>query len=439
MQRAILYFLLLFGLLITAARAELISGPMIAHLDMREAKIWIQADAPSLVRIAYADADDPGALHWTTPVETDSSNAHTASVTLDKVEPGLSYSYRVELNGEIVTSPARFTSPTNYHGRTPPPDFKVAVGGAHYVIEEGFEPPYQVIGGGYDIFSAISETQPELMIWAGNTAHLRKSDWSTQSGYLKRYIKARSVAQLQPLLQSIPHYATWGEQDYGAPNGGMNSAYRKVAESSFEAYWPRPVVVSQLEGVATQFRYADVDFFVLDVRSYRNDTPISSSSPQILGKDQIEWLRQALIQSEATFKIIIGGSPILNPANSRSNLSYAEREHNELLQMLRDARIAGLFFISGGKSYGELTRLVHANSYNLYDLTLGPLTANPGNNEEELNFFRQPGTSTFERHFALIEFGGSEEERKLTIRVMSVEGNELWSRSISANSLQPVK
>ena len=40
--------------------------------------------------------------------------------------------------------------------------------------------------------------------------------------------------------------------------------------------------------------------------------------------------------------------------------------------MLRDARIAGLFFISGGKSYGELTRLVHANSYNLYDLTLGP-------------------------------------------------------------------
>ena len=59
MQRAILYFLLLFGLLITAARAELISGPMIAHLDMREAKIWIQADAPSLVRIAYADADDP--------------------------------------------------------------------------------------------------------------------------------------------------------------------------------------------------------------------------------------------------------------------------------------------------------------------------------------------------------------------------------------------
>ena len=267
MQRAILYFLPLFGLLITAAWAELTSSPMIAHLDMREAKIWIQTDAPSLVRIAYANVDDPTSLHWTTTVETDSSKAHTASVTLDKVEPGLSYSYRVELNGKIVTNPARFTSPTNYHGRSPPPDFKIAVGGAHYVIEEGFEPPYKVLGGGYDIFSAISETQPELMIWVGNTAHLRKSDWSTQSGYLKRYTKARSVAQLQPLLKSILHYATWGEQDYGAPNGGISNAYREVAESIFEAYWPRPVVVSQLEGVATQFSHADVDFFVLDVRS----------------------------------------------------------------------------------------------------------------------------------------------------------------------------
>ena len=437
MPRTHLYSLLLLCLFTTGAQAALVNGPMISHIDMREAKVWVQTDAPSLVRIAYALAGDHDALQWTTPVETDSNKAHTAVLTLDKVEPGLSYSYQVELNGEIVTKLARFTSPANYHDRRPPPNFKIAIGGAHYVIEEGYEPPYQILGGGYNIFSAINEAQPKLMIWAGNTAHLRKSDWTTQSGYHKRYAKARSLPQLRPLLQSIPHYATWSEHDFGALSGGRNSAYRKLAESSFEAYWPRPVAVSQLEGVATQFRYADVDFFVLDVCSYRNDRPNSSTRSQILGKEQIEWLRQALIQSEATFKIIIAGAPILNPANSRSNLSYAEREHTELLQMLRDARIAGLFFISGGKSYGELTRLVHAASYNLYDLTLGPLTANPGNNEEELNFFRQPGSSTFERHFALIEFNGSEEERNLTIRIMSMEGKELWNRSIPASSLQP--
>jgi alkaline phosphatase D len=107
--------------------------------------------------------------------------------------------------------------------------------------------------------------------------------------------------------------------------------------------------------------------------------------------------------------------------------------------MLRTERISGLIFLSGGKPYGELTRLVHANSYNLYDLTLGPMTASPSNEQEELNFFRMPGSSTFERHFALIDFKGPEENRLLTIRVMNVEGQELWSRTIPAKDLQPSK
>ncbi|WPJ95710.1 alkaline phosphatase D family protein [Coraliomargarita algicola] len=429
--------LLILSLITATTHASLVNGPMLSHLEMREAKIWVQADAPSTVRIAYAANGHEDSLVWSNPIETDTDNAHTAVATLDQIEPGQTYSYRVELNGELVSSPAEFTSPANYFDRSPPPNFKIAVGGAHYAIQDGFEPPYQTLGGGYDIFTTIADTQPSLMVWAGNTAHLRRSDWTTRSGYLKRFAHARSIPQLQALLQSIPHYATWSETDFGAPQGGQQSTTRPIAEASFEAYWPRPIAVDQLEGVATQFRYADVDFFMLDVRSYRNDTPDASTRIQILGQQQITWLRQALIQSTATFKVIIAGAPILNPADSRSNLSYAESEHTEFLQMLREERIAGLFFISGGKSYGELTRLVHANSYNLYDLTVGPLTARPGDNADELNFFRQPGSSTFERHFALIEFSGPEEERVLTIRVMSMEGNELWSRDIPASSLQP--
>jgi alkaline phosphatase D len=420
---------------LVALHAELVNGPMLAHVEMREAKIWVQTDAPSLVRVAYTP--EGGARLMSTPVETDAGRGHTAVITLDQVEPGQRYSYQIELNGELVTTPASFTTPDNYFDRAPPPDFTIAAGGAHYAIEEGFEPPYRILGGGYDIFTTIAEADPSLMIWLGNTAHLRPSDWGSSSGYLKRFATARSVPQLQNLLQSIPHYSTWGEHDYGAPNGNRLTATRQAAEQNFEAFWPRPLEIAHLDGVATQFRYADVDFFMLDVRSYRNDTPDGSSRVKILGEAQIEWLRQALIQSTATFKVIVAGAPILNPASSRSNLSYAEEEHTEFLQMLREERISGLFFLSGGKYYGELTRLVHANSYNMHDLTLGPLTAAPIESADELNYFRMPGSSIFERHFALVEFSGPEESRTLTIRVHSMEGKELWSREIQASSLQP--
>jgi alkaline phosphatase D len=420
-------------------QADIIAGPMLGPIDMREAKVWVQTDAPSKVRVAYAEQDQANALRWSHSIETNAADNYTATLTLNAVEPGKKYHYRIELDGKLSEAQNTFNTPAHYLNRTPPPDLRIAIGGAHYVTEEGFEPPYQILGGGYGIFSTILAEQPDMMIWAGNTAHLRESDWASKSGTLKRFAKARSVPELQPLLAGIPHYGTWSSADYGTPNAGKFYSYRQHAEGSFKAYWPQPVEVPQLDGITTRFRRSDVDFFMLDTRSARDDAPSSDRLPQMLGNAQIEWLRQEIIHSTATFKIIVAGAPILNPADNRNNLSYAEREHSDLLQMLRDERISGLFFISGGKYYGELTRLVHANSYNLFDLTLGPLTANPKENQDELNFFRMPGTSTFERHFALIDINGPEADRALNIRVMSMEGKELWQRTIQASQLQPAE
>tara|TARA_B110000093_G_scaffold26406_1_gene25665 strand:+ start:5806 stop:7143 length:1338 start_codon:yes stop_codon:yes gene_type:complete len=420
-------------------QADIVAGPMLGHMDMREATIWVQTDAPAKVRVAYYEQGQANAPHWSDAVQTSNALNNTATSTLNAVEPGKKYNYRIELDGKLTEDKNTFETPTNYVGRTPPPDLRIAVGGAHYVTEDGFEPSYQTLGGGYSIFSSILSEKPELMIWTGNTAHLRDSDWATQSGTLKRFAKARSLSELQPLLASIPHYGTWGSTDYGSVNAGKFYSYRQQVEDSFNAYWPKPVEITSLDGITTRFRRSDVDFFMLDTRSYRDDAPTSDRLPQMLGKAQIEWLRQEIINSSATFKIIIAGAPILNPADNRYNLSYAEREHGELLQMLRNERIAGLFFISGGKYYGELTRLVHANSYSLFDLTIGPLTANSKANQDELNFFRMPGTSTFERHFALLDFTGPEEDRAISIRVMSMAGTELWQRTIKASQLQPAE
>lgn len=415
--------------------AGLSTSPMLGPIEMREAKIWVQTTSPALVRIAYAKDGQESETIWSLPQETNSKAGNTALIQLSNVEPGHTYQYRVEVNGDLVDGSYQFSTPSFYHGRTPPPDFSIAVGGAHYVNQEGFEPPYQTLGGGYDIFETIRSTDPKLMIWLGNTTHLRESDWASHSGYIKRHTHARGLPQMSKLLANVPQYATWGVSDYGGLGAGSSYSYRSYAETTFLSFWPSAAPVSELNGIATRFRYADVDFFLLDTRSFRNDHPTSTSPVEILGAEQIEWLRAELVRSKATFKIVAAGAPILNPADSQTNLSYADSEHTRLLQMFRDEDISGLFFLSGGKYYGELTRLVHANSYNLFDLTLGPLTATPKDNQEELNYFRMPGTSVFERHFANLEFSGPEDERVLTIRVINENGDVLWSRKVSASEL----
>ena len=422
--------LLLMGF--ASLRADIVAGPMLANLEMREATVWVQTDQPALVRVQYRDANNRE--QWSLPVETNPELANTAAIKLQKIEPGQQYRYAIEIDGKLTQLGGSFESPQFYHERTPPPDFRIAVGGAHYAVQENYEPPYQILGGGYSIFKTILESEPDYMIWTGNTAHLRESDWTTQSGYLKRFSTARAVPELQALLANVPNIAIWAEHDYATKNVGKYYANRGFAEQAFKAFWPQPSQISGLPGVMTRFRHSDVDFILLDVRSHRINSVKSDSFPKILGDEQIEWLRQELIASTATFKVVVAGAPILNPAENPANLSAANYEQNKLLEMLRSERIQGLFFISGGKTNGELTRLVHANSYNIYDLTVGPITAIPAESDE-LNFFRMPGTNTLERQYALLDFEGPENDRQIHIRVMSIEGKEIWSRVIKASQL----
>lgn len=438
MRRALILLALISSGLSTTY-AQLISGPMLADVAMREATIWLQTESPAIIRVTYSPKDSDQ-KYWSYVVTTEPESANCAQITLDQIEPGTSYTYQVEIDGQLTAAGGNITSPQFFQGRTPPPDLRIAVGGAHYVNQSGFDPPYETLGAGYEIFSSIQAQSPELMLWLGNTAHLRQSDWNSKSGYLKRFSTARAQPEMKSLLASTANYATWGDSDYSVHHAGKFYSFRKEAESSFRTFWPMPTQAPAFGGIATRFSRSDVDFFLLDTRSHRNDLPDSSKLPEILGREQVEWLRQELMHSTATFKVILAGAPILNPANNTENLSSAEREQTDLLQMLRNDKISGLFFISGGKYFGELTRLVHANSYNLYDLTVGPLTAKPAaNNNNELNFFRMPDTSTYERQFAVIDFTGPEEDRQIEMRVLNTLGEELWSRTVKASQLEAIK
>ena len=130
------YLTILFPvLLLQTLAAELVSGPMLAGLEMREARIWVQTEQASIVRIAYAEAATPAQRSWSIPVETDPALANTATINLSGIEAGKTYNYQIEVNGERLPASYSFTSPAFYQGRTPPPDFTIAVGGAHYRLD----------------------------------------------------------------------------------------------------------------------------------------------------------------------------------------------------------------------------------------------------------------------------------------------------------------
>ena len=157
----------------------------------------------------------------------------------------------------------------------------------------------------------------------------------------------------------------------------------------------------------------------------------------MLGSDQLEWLIDALVDSQAIFKFIVIGNQVLNPAAVEANYANYEDERLALLEAIEEEGVRGVFFLTGDRHRTELTKLERPGAYPLYDLTVSPLTAGVSfAGATEANTLRVDDTLVAERNFALLDFDGPAEDRRLTITVIDKDGNERWTREIYASELR---
>ncbi len=425
----------------TATTGRIVTGPMIGPVDHREAWLWVQTDAPTTVQARFWPVESPEAVRRSPPVTTIWEGHLTAHLRLGPLDAGSRYGYGLDVlradgsTAQSINPPHGFIqTPPDFRERFPPTDVSLALISGHYVNDRRYDPLNRIPGGGYEIFEAIRQAQPAALFWLGGTATLLEPDWGSHSGINERYRQARALPELAPLLTAVPQLATWGATD-AAPRFSLpGSSTLAATRNLFRAYWPRPDHGLQ-DDLVTTFRWSDVEVFILDDRSHRNVSATLPGLRQVYGKTQLEWLAWQLQSSAATFKVVVSGSPLLNPSETPGNATEAPIERNGFLDALRSRRIGNVLFVVGGKPFGELSRMVRANAQDLLELTVGPVTARPSDSVREVNFLREPGTTTRERQFALLSFSGAEGDRRLTISVRGTDGRELWSRIVPEGQL----
>ncbi|MBC7447049.1 MAG: alkaline phosphatase D family protein [Hymenobacteraceae bacterium] len=421
------------------------SGPMVTYSTMREVGLWVQLSRVGGAQIEYWEKGQPQ-RRWRTAVVLTTGPDHLAELIADSVRPGRKYSYRLwaadadhdRLRVVVRPYPLEFQSQMLWQWRTDPPDFRVALGSCAYVNDSLYDRPGNDYGGDYGIFTAISSSKPDLMVWLGDNTYLREADWDSPTGIRYRYAHTRALPALQPLLGSVHHYATWDDHDYGPSYADRTHALRETARETFRRYWPSLASGQGGSGVATTFQWSDVQFFLLDDRWHRTPKRDDMAHGQFLGPDQLRWLTEGLAMSHATFKIICVAGQVLNPAKVYENYANYETERAELLRRLADLRVPGVVFLTGDRNYAELSRLDRPGLYPLYDLTTSPLTAGPARGgQHEKNSLRDSATFRAERNFALLDVAGPEKARTLTLTLCGVDGQPFWKRELRAADLRP--
>lgn len=411
---------------------------MLGYVDMKEALLWAQTTQPATVEFVYWDKETPNQKHKTDPVRTEKSTAYTAKCMADRVEPGRHYTYELRLDGKPVALPypTEFKTQPIWRWRTDPPAFSVATGSCAYINEPQYDRPGKPYGSNYQIFGNIAAQKPDLMLWLGDNTYLREPDWSTRTGMLHRFTHSRSLPELQPLLAATHHYAIWDDHDFGPNDSDGTWVHKDMAWEVFRAFWGNPTFgVNGQKGCTTWFQFNDVDFFLLDNRYFRTPNHCASCPRTMLGQEQLEWLKGALAESQAPFKIVAVGGEVLSTLKSHEryiNLFPAERD--SILTHIERENIKGVVFLTGDVHLTELSALKNARGNWVYDLTTSPLTSGVNTHgKPEDNAYHVPGTLVQEHNFSMLRFSGPRKERQLEITVYNADGKELWKKTILPN------
>lgn len=418
------------------------SGPMVGYSEMREVLIWVQTTDAAKVQVRYWVSTLPGTKFVTDVAVTAKNDAFIAKLVADKVQPDSRYTYELLLNGKVVAFnyPLTFQSKPLWLYRRDAPDVNIALGSCAYFNDAPYDRPGEPYGGNYEIYTSILAKKPDLMLWLGDNNYLREADWDTRTGILYRFSHGRAIKELQPLLASVHHYAIWDDHDFG-PNDSDRSFWNKETTlEAFKLFWGNPSYgVAGVKGAITQFNWSDVEFFMLDNRYHRTPNNRKSGECTVLGKEQLEWLKDALTASKAPFKLVAMGGQFVSPLKLYENYAnLCPQERDSIIQYITREKISGVIFLSGDRHHSELSKLERAGTYPLYDFTVSPLGSKANAKaKDEANPTRMPDSFLGERNFGMISVTGPKNERKLTFKLFDVNGVEKYSHTISAKDLKP--
>ncbi len=441
------FFFLLFD--VTAQNKGVIAGPMLGQVELRTARIWIEAGSDTkTAAVKYWKKANPKSYHFKFLVGDMTRDFKTMQAEIGGLEMNTVYDYEILINGITSKKGGSFTTKDLWQWRKPAPDFSFLTGSCAYFNEPIYDRPGKPYGGDSSIFETMAKENAAFMIWLGDNWYTREADYASEWGLWYRASHDRKLPVLQPFLKAMPHYAIWDDHDYGPDDADKTYYLKDKSRSVFMNYWANPSYGQSNEGIYSKVSYADCDFFLMDDRWYRSADdmePFINGKPnpdkRMWGPTQMEWLKNSLIWSKANFKFIVTGSQTLNTISPVDCLQHYPVEFNELINFLADQKINGILFLTGDRHHSEVIRYDRKDNYPLYDITSSPLTSGvakvSGNgNKEKENAARISGSLVEAQNYTRVSISGKPKERIVKVEFLGIKGDKLGEWSIKEKDIK---
>jgi len=418
---------------------------MLGPVEFRDAKVWIEV-SPEVksVSLQYKKKGITNTVKTILYKGELGNEFNPIQFTVGGLDINTTYEYKIQINGKGTNYGGEFTTKDLWQWRKDPPDFSFLTGSCAYFNEPIYDRPGKPYGLDSSIFESMAKEKAAFMLWLGDNWYTREVDFYSDWGLRYRAQHDRAQPVLQNFLKAMPHLSTWDDHDYGPNDIGKNYILKNTSRDIFMKYFCNPSYGENGQGIYTMTSWSDVDVFITDDRWFRSDDGMKDSingkpnpEKRMLGEQQMEWLKNSLLYSTATFKIIAIGTQVLNPISNLEKMRDFPVEYDELLNFIKDNKINGVLFLTGDRHHSEIIKTERPGTYTLYDITVSSLTSGTTvfGGAEKNSPYRIFGLEG-KQNYAKFSFTGKPKERKLVVEFFGVKGERLGDWSISEKELK---
>lgn len=478
-------------------RPEFPSGMAVGDVTAREAIVWSRADRDSELCVEWDTDPAFGKPRRIRGPAALADRDHTVKLELDHLPPGSTIHYRLrfrDLRSSAGNRAAALSEPLRGSFCTAPLDRRdIVFAWSGDVCGQGFGINPDL--GGMRIFDAIRRARPDFFVHSGDAIYADNPLTAEKEvdGGLWRNLVTPAKAQvaqtlddfrgnyaynlldlnLRALLAEVPIYALWDDHEtlnnwypgelldderYHERHVDLLAAYAKRAFFEYQPIRERATTPARIDRV--QHYGPSLDLFCLDARSDRGpNTKHEEQEPgpdtAFFGRRQVRWLKQALLQSKATWKVIASDMPLSlvlgdtggtfeGVANRPGPPRGRELEIADLLRFIHAERIPNLVWITADVHYAaahyyDPARAKFTDFTPFWEFVAGPLNAGTfGPNALDDTFGpvakfvsvpagMKPGRSPLDgkQYYGLVRIDGKTEVLRTSLH--DLEGKELYA------------
>lgn len=326
-----------------AARPGIPAGISSGDISADGAIIWSKSDRPAQMLVDLATNERFADARRVSGPLARAESDFTAKLRVTDLPPGQDIFYRVQfqdpkdaralsepLVGRFRTAPADrrsvnfvWSGDTAGQGYGINPDW----GGMRiYNTMAWYEPDFFIHSG--DTIYADNPIQPEVKlpdgsVWKNITTEAKSKVAETLDEFRGNFLYNTLDNNLRYFHGTVATLAQWDDHEVHNnwwPGQILSDSRYTVKDVSLLAARAKQAFFEYMpvggDSIYRVIHYGpSLDIFMLDMRSYRapngpNDQPARTPAADFLGRAQIRWLKQALLASDATWKVIAADMPL---------------------------------------------------------------------------------------------------------------------------------